>query len=424
MTTSQSLPAHPTPTLPWLRRLRWTAVMGQMTTVLVTVGWLGIPLPLVPVFLCIGLTALSNLLLQAIPPGRGESVAVLTTIMAVDVLLLTALLHFTGGPHNPFTSFYLVHVALAAVALPLREALFLAVECSVGFSLLFLGHPHLPRPGDAVCGVGPDLPLALHLRGMQVAFVLTAACVVGFAGRLQQALRRGEQALVRARMDAAQHERFAGLATLAAGAAHELGTPLGTIQIAAAELSRAAQRHPDDAELAEDAELIREEVIRCRWILDRLASEASDPVEPLRLSDVIREVRTRFHPEAIDVRGVDDHEQMVAPRQALVQALASLVKNGLDASPPAGKVALETLKTAGRMEFHVTDQGGGLSEEARLHAGEPFFTTKPPGSGVGLGLFLVRLLSQRMGGDFELMPQPSGGTRAVLSIPLNRETLA
>ena len=76
------------------------------------------------------------------------------------------------------------------------------------------------------------------------------------------------------------------------------------------------------------------------------------------------------------------------------------------------------------MEFHVTDRGTGLTDEARLHAGEPFFTTKPPGSGVGLGLFLVRLLSQRMGGDFELMPQPTGGTRAVLRIPLHRETLA
>jgi two-component system sensor histidine kinase RegB len=115
---------------------------------------------------------------------------------------------------------------------------------------------------------------------------------------------------------------------------------------------------------------------------------------------------------------------MVAPRQALVQALASLVKNGLDASLPVARVVLETVRTEDRMEFHVIDQGGGLTEEARLHAGEPFFTTKPPGSGVGLGLFLVRLLSQRMGGDFELLPQPAGGTRAVLRVPLHRETLA
>ncbi|MBL9173611.1 MAG: HAMP domain-containing histidine kinase [Verrucomicrobiales bacterium] len=401
------------PTLPWLRRLRWTAVMGQWATVMVTVHWLGIPLPLVPVFLCIGLTALSNLALYGVPPGRGESVGVLTTIMAVDVLLLTALLHFTGGPHNPFTSFYLVHVALAAVALPLREALFLAAECSLGFSLLFLGHPYLPRPGDSVCGVGPDLPMRLHLRGMQVAFVLTAACVVGFAGRLQQALAR-------ARVAAAHHERFAGLATLAAGAAHELGTPLGTIQIAAAELARAAQRHPDDFELAEDAALIREEVTRCRWILDRLANEASDPAESLSLTEVIEEVRRRFDRRSVEIRGAIAPGPLVAPRQALVQALASLVKNGLDAGPPNGTVALETIQEADRMEFHVTDHGAGLSEEARLHAGEPFFTTKPPGSGVGLGLFLVRLLSQRMGGDFELVAHPMGGTRAVLRIPFRQ----
>lgn len=388
-------------------------MFGQWVTVLVTVQWLRIPLPLTPVLLCIGLTALSNLALHAVPHGRGESVGVLTTIMATDVLLLTALLHFTGGPHNPFTSFYLVHVALAAVALPHREALFLAIECSVGFSLLFLGHSHLPRPGDAVCGVGPDLPLNLHLRGMQVAFVLTAACVVGFAGRLQQSLAR-------ARAAAVHHERFAGLATLAAGAAHELGTPLGTIQIAAGELARAAQRHPEDTELAEDAALIREEVTRCRWILDRLANEASDPAESLKLTEVIEEVRQRFGPQVVEVRGTVASDLLVAPRQALVQALASLVKNGLDASAPDGTVALETVQEEDWMEFHVTDHGTGLSADARLHAGEPFFTTKPPGSGVGLGLFLVRLLSQRMGGDFELVAHSLGGTRAILRIPFQR----
>lgn len=421
MTLESSLQTDRALTLPWLRRLRWTAVIGQTATVLGTVWLLKVPLPLAPVFVCIGLTALSNLALQWVAPGRGEAVPVLTAVMAVDVLLLTALLHFTGGPHNPFTSFYLVHVALAAVALPLRQALFIAIECSAGFSLLFLGHPNLPRPGDELCGVGPNLPLSLHLRGMQVAFVLTAACVVGFAGRLQQALRRGEQALAQARTDAAQHERFAGLATLAAGAAHELGTPLGTIQIAASELARAATRHPDDSELAEDAALIREEVTRCRLILDRLAHQAGDPAEALTLSDVISEVQSRFAPQSLQVRSTDAPERVVAPRQALVQALASLVKNGLDASSPSDNVQLETVRSGESVEFRVTDQGEGLSAEARQHAGEPFFTTKPPGSGVGLGLFLVRMLSQRMGGDFDLTPLPAGGTRAILRLPLNRE---
>ena len=255
---------------------------------------------------------------------------------------------------------------------------------------------------------------------MQVAFVLTSACVVGFAGRLQQALQTGQQALARARADAAQNERFAGLATLAAGAAHELGTPLGTIQIAASELARASIRHPEDTELAEDAELIREEVSRCRLILDRLANQAGDPAEALQLSEVISEVQCRFAQQKLEVMSVGITERLVAPRQALVQALASLVKNGFDASPSSQTVRLEAVQSGDSLEFRVTDQGGGLSAEARIHAGEPFFTTKPPGSGVGLGLFLVRLLSQRMGGDFNLLPLPAGGTCAILRLPLNR----
>lgn len=406
-------------TLPWLIRLRWTAVLGQGLTVLGTVWWLRIPLPLGPIVACIAVTALSNVALMWVSVRWSERPGFLAAVMAADVLLLTVLLHQAGGPHNPFTSFYMVHVALAAVALPWPLALGVAAFCALGFAALFLGLPAVPRPGDAVCGIGPNLPLSLHLRGMLVAFLLTAGCVVAFAGRLQAALRRGRKALAQAQAESERHERFAGLATLAAGAAHELGSPLGTIQIAAAELARAATRHPEDSELAEDAGLIREEVTRCRMILDRLACQAEDPAETLNLQEVFAEVCGRFDSRSVDFCSAHVPEQFVAPRRALVQALSSLVKNGLDASAAPGRVRLEAVGRDGALEFAVTDQGAGLSADAWRHAGEPFFTTKPPGSGVGLGLFLVRLLSQRMGGNFELTPLPEGGTRAVLRVPLH-----
>ena len=414
-----TMTANPNPglTLPLLRRLRWTAVVGQAAAVGVTVWLLRIPLPLLPVALCLGVTILTNLGLHRLSPGQGERPEQLTAVLALDVALLTVLLYFTGGPHNPFTSFYLVHVALAAVALQLKPALLISAECCLGYATLFLGQAILPRPGDAICGVGPNLPLSLHLKGMLVAFVLTAACIAGFVGRLQQAWRRGEAELAAARLIAAQNDRFAALATLAGGAAHELGTPLGTIGIAASELTRAAARHPEDAELAEDAHLIVEEVQRCRLILNRLANPAGDPPEALSLGDVLKEVGSRFERAPLVIQPAPSIAHLVAPRQALIQALSSLVKNALDASPEGGSVHLTTLWNDPIVEFQVMDQGCGLSSEVFKHAGEPFYTTKPPGKGVGLGLFLVRLLAQRLGGDFTLRPQMAGGALAVLRLP-------
>ena len=410
----------PVLTIPWLRRLRWTAALGQAGTVLYVVGVLKVPLPLVPVFACIGMTAVSNVALHRIPAGQGERPSWIAAVLAVDVLLLTALLHLCGGPHNPFSSFYLVHVALAAVALPPAWTALIAAVCSVGYGLLFLGRTVLPIPSDNVCGVGPSLPLEIHLRGMLISFVLTTAGVVFFAGRLQQQLRRHEAELVRVRAQAAQNERFAALATLAAGAAHELGTPLGTIAIAAGELVRGTRDLPEHPELSDDAELIREEAARCRAILDRLEQQEGDTSRELTVPSIVEGLRRRFGADAVVLDLGKAPATVLAPPEALSQALASLVQNALDSSRAGGGVHVRISAEPGGTEFSIEDQGAGLSEEARIHAGEPFFTTKATGQGMGLGLFLVKLLAQRLNGEFQIVNRPSGGARAVLRLPSSR----
>lgn len=403
--------------LRWLRNLRWTAVAGQTATVCFVVWVLGLRLPLALVFPVIAVTAISNGVLHWVPAARWERPGPVTGLLVFDVLLLTAMLHVTGGPHNPFTFFYLVHVALAAVVLPAKGSAAVAAACVAGYGLLFVGLDVRWRPGDDVCGVGPGMPLSLHLRGMLVAFGLSAACITFFAGRLQAALKRQAEELAKARLMAASNERFAAMATLAAGAAHELGTPLGTIAIAAGELVRNARQSGGSAEVVEDADLIREESIRCRAILDRLQAQTGDAVRRVGVSEVVAGVVGRFPAHRVQVSTIDAGLELEAPPEALGQALASLVKNALDASPAEAAVRMEIRHAGERVEFWVEDRGAGLDPAARSHAGEPFFTTKPPGQGMGLGLFLVRLLAQRLDGEFRLEGLERGGTRAVLSLP-------
>ena len=399
-----------------LHRLRWAAVTGQTAMVIFCVDFLRIRLPVMQLLLVLVVAVLSQLLLwRELRRGQQPQPAFVGGVLAFDIFLLTALLFYTGGPHNPFSAFYLIHIAIAATLLTAGWTWALLGVTMLCYTGLFWRHIPLPlmQDGEPVCGVPP---MQLHLAGMFVALSLTGACLAWFVARLNTQLRAREAALHEAQLKAEQQARFAALATLAAGAAHELATPLGTMAIAISEVQRNAKSLPEHPELTEDAELIREEIARCRQILDRLQAEAGDAVRELSAAEIIAEIKARFPKARLEFHSALPGP-FAAPPHSLVQALSSLIKNALDASPENQPVSLQFSEVGQSIRFLVQDRGSGLSEKARVHAGEPFFTTKPPGQGMGLGLFLVQLLAKRLNGSFDLATDQTGTTSATLILP-------
>jgi two-component system sensor histidine kinase RegB len=215
--------------------------------------------------------------------------------------------------------------------------------------------------------------------------------------------------------------------------AHELATPLGTIALVSCELERSIGAHCMNPSCLEDARLIRCEVDRCRSIIDRLNVDSdadlgtAPTVIPLKvLPDQLRgilspEVVARFEAE---VSPVAAGQVLEAPRAALMQALCVLIKNGAEADASGRPVRLgislmEDVRSHAReVLFSVRDQGGGISPEIAERLGEPFLTTKPPGQGMGLGLYIVRLFAERLHGRLEFAAVPGGGTEARLALPL------
>ncbi|MFN8544898.1 MAG: ATP-binding protein [Candidatus Binatia bacterium] len=413
--------------LPWLVRLRWGAAVGQLLTIAVTRLGLGIALPLARLLPLVAATGVTNLVLARLV-GRLRPVAPLAcgAVLGLDTLLLTGLLHATGGPFNPFSVLYLVHIALAAVVLGARWTMAVA-GLSVGcYAALFLSPLPLGLPGEHVHGGA----FSLHLQGMLVAFVVAAALIAYFVVHLSAAIEARDAEIAAVRERAARHERLAGLTTLAAGAAHELSTPLGTIAIATRELERAVGRLPEarSAPLLEDTRLIRAEVERCRAILDRLASDAGEvrgevpvcvPVETL-VGDVLAGLPAG---EAARVRieGLPLGRPVAVPRRALVAAVSSLVRNGLDATGAGQVVGISVRAADGRLHVTVRDDGPGMTPEVLARALDPFFTTKPPGRGMGLGLFLARTLLDGLGGRLTLDSTPGHGVTAAVELPLGAE---
>jgi len=388
-------------------QLRWLLVGGESALLLLAAIWLRPALPYAPMWGIVALQALSNLVL-----ARGEARLLergLPAVLVLDTVLLTGLLALSGGPHNPFTALYVVHVALAAVAVTARGTAGIAALSAASYGLLF--YWHVPQPLWQSGGGGhghTGTHVEAHLVGMWLALAVVAAVIAFFIARLTQQLAE-------ARAVAARNERLASLTTLAAGTAHELGSPLGTIAVAAREIERDSQ-----GTLRDDARLIRDEVTRCREILDRMsgsASGADDTSRALRVEDVIDDLRAALGDAGsrLQARLPASTAVLFAPPRAIHQALLALVRNALDVSNEP--VELVVTPSDAQIAFTVSDRGAGMSREVLARAEEPFFTTKEPGQGTGLGLYFVRLIAERLGGSLRLRSAEGHGTDATLSLP-------
>jgi two-component system sensor histidine kinase RegB len=337
-------------------------------------------------------------------------------VLLLDVFLLTILLYLTGGPSNPFAALYLIHVAMAVIVL--RPGWTWIVVGSVAACYGILLAWHLPLVPEH-----EQMPKWVWGMGNWVALVLVSVLAAAFIGRVIRSLRQREYELVEVRDRAARSEQLAALTTLAAGAAHELNTPLGTIAVVAKELELSCNPSGDGNSVLDDARLIRREVDRCRTILSRMRIDIGEDVSNqsvVSLDELENHLRESIGEEQVGrlqiARSCDIQSLQAAPR-ALEQALLVLLRNGLDASPDGKPVTLEIEKAGEIVRFVVRDSGCGMSEEMLRRAGEPFFTTKEPGRGMGLGLFLVRLVAQQCGATFSIDSKIGVGTSCVLELP-------
>jgi two-component system sensor histidine kinase RegB len=402
----------------WLVRLRWAQIAGQAATVLVGQFLLDGALPIAVLLGVIGIGLISNLALELYffgdrrreAPARPVHEWQIAFVMMLDIAILTGLLYLTGGPHNPFGFLYLVQIALATVLLRALWTWMLVGLSFVGFGVLLAANRTISIPDDS------------RAIGMWVALGVASAFVVYFLRRITGALAERERELTEARGLAARQERLASLATMAAGAAHELSTPLGTVALAAKELERALTKAAD-TELAADARLIREQVGRCRAILEQMAQGAGtvgETVGAVTVGALLDEavVGVRAAPTVhVDVPGDVGKSSLRIPPRAVSQALRSLITNAQDASPPNATVVVVVRREGSILSISIRDRGGGIPTEVLARIGEPFFTTKPPGRGMGLGLFLARAVIEGVGGTLQIDSTAGEGTEVSVRLP-------
>lgn len=397
--------------LPWLFGFRWAVFAGQLLFLVGGRSWLGIEIPAWAIA-SPALLGVSNLGGWAVA-RRISAPAIAAGLFCLDTVLLTALLAATGGAANPFTILYLVQIALSALVLRPRWIWILAVASVVGFSSLFLSAP----PSDPHAAHGMARDMAAHLRGMWAAFVVAAFSTALFVTLLRRSLDRRGRELASLRHLAARYDRLASLSAFAAGAAHELATPIGTIAMVAAE----AARRPESGPFATEFATLRHEAERCRQILDDLAGRAGETAgeiaQTLSATALAGAALERLSSdERLRVRlEIERDFEVVVPLRALVRSLVTLLRNAFDASPPEQPIELRLTRDGGHWSCAVLDRGAGPQLELVGRIGEPFLTTKS--DGLGLGLFATTRLADLLGGAFRLERRPDGGAVAELRLP-------
>ncbi len=330
--------------------------------------------------------------------------------LACDLVIHSVLLYYSGGSTNPFVSYYLVPLAIAAATLPWLYSVVLSGLALGGYALLLNWYDPIEVP--------LEYRSTLLVYGMLLSFALGAALITFFVARMAAELRRQERNQAQRREAGMRDQRLLAVATQAAGAAHELGTPLATMSVLIKELRR---EHPDPL-LQEDLAVLQEQVRLCKDTLQQLvrAAEADrrQDVEEMSVIAWLEAALNRWHlmrPEAnyrYQMLGQGSAPRL-APSPDLTQALLNLLNNAADACAENLDIRLDW--DAAELCISIRDHGAGVPLAIAEQLGKPFFTTK--GKGFGLGLFLSQASVTRAGGSVKLYNHEDGGTLTELRLP-------
>lgn len=396
--------------------MRWIAIAGQTGTVLLVHFFLGYPMLIGPALATIGASVLLNLVATVQPSGQVRLAERDTALyLAYDQLQLTLLLYLTGGLTNPFAILLLAPHTLGATILSRYSVVLLTALNQACLTTLALWHFPLPWPQ----GPGPNLP-ALYDFGVWLGLSMSSLLSAAYVFRAAQEARRIADALAATQLGLAREQRLSSLGALAAAAAHELGTPLGTIALVAKELAREI---PIDSPHGEDIQLLLTQSARCREILANLArqpeADGGEPFDRIPLSALIEYAAAPHQsgPARLAIsrqgQGAFNQEPVVRRTPEIVHGLGNLLQNSLQFARNTVGVMIEW--TDETVTVTIQDDGPGFPSHVLARIGEPYLSGRSAATGhMGLGIFIAQTLLERSGASVEFSNRRNGGARVIL----------
>lgn len=396
--------------------LRGLIFCGQAVAIVSAGFWLRAAPPWTALAGILAALLTSNLLVWRLL-RREQAESVFLAQLFMDLAALGALLYLTGGATNPFVWLLLLTLASAATVLPKARTWLIAVTAVVAYSLLMW--LYRPIPGVHLT---MDSGFALHILGMWIGFILSVVLIAHFLSSMAANVRARDQALAEAREQALRDERLVSLGTLAANAAHELGTPLGTLTVLTEDLAVDVDEHAGDA-ARRKIELMAAQIERCKQAIAGIASsagiEAAQGGQASNMADFIDATVSEWRARRDGIRlrcSIDSSEPgpRIVAEKNLIGALINIFDNAADASPDDVEIQADWSDEA--LVVRVHDRGRGFAPEWRCRVGKAPFSDKVGGH--GLGLYLSHGIIDRLGGKLAIHARAGGGTAVEVQLPL------
>ncbi len=420
-------PAREQPTGLNVRRLIWIrmiAVPGSALCLLLARQIYDLPIPALQLLMIVGGLIAFNFWVwlrhKAAEPVTDREFFIQ---LLVDLFALTSILYYAGGASNPFVYLLVLPMIISAAALPQTYTWIIAGISACSYTVLMLWRVEVPE----FINMHSKSAMDLHAAGMWLGFIVLAVLISTFVAAMAETVRERDRYLARLRETALRDERVVAVATLAAGAAHELSTPLATMAVVTGEIAREypAATHPA---LNRDLGILRDQIARCkealsvisasagaaraesaeRLVLDRFVRQTVDEVRHLRPGSNVR----------VESPATAGSPPLLVVERTIRQALLNILHNAVDVSPR--DVVVVYSWDAAHLDITVIDRGGGL------RSGQPGSLERLGMSskegGLGLGLFLSHAAVTQAGGSLEAANNNEGGTTVRLRLPLVRLT--
>lgn len=402
-----------------LIQLRWLAVGGQLATIGIVSGPMGISLPRAPLLAAILVLIAINFASAALlRRGRGVTNAELTAALLFDVAALGWQLHHSGGLANPFASLFLLQVVIGAILLTPRSSWAIVVAALAALAALRVDPTPLVLPAPYAAD-----PMKLYLQGSFVCFLLIAVLLVAFVTRISRNLRDSDAALAASRQRAAEEDHIVRMGLLASGAAHELGTPLSTLSVLIGDW-KTEPRLANDREMQEDLADMDAAVQRCKAIVSGIlmsAGEARGEAPQLTtmrafLTDIVSGSRVLRRPGTVEFNDRFGADVAIVSDPALRQVIDNVMDNAAEVSPDW--VGVTATRDGDMAVIEIADRGPGFSDEMLANFGQPYRSTKGRPGG-GLGLFLLVNVLRKLGGGATVANRDAGGALVRITLPIS-----